>query len=297
MTTRKITPCLWFDSTAEEAVNFYTSIFPNSKINYITRYGKEGFEIHHRPENSIMTISFELDAQKFLALNGGPLFKFSEAVSFYVYCGSETKIASLFEKLSNNAHILMPLDKYDWSEKYAWIKDKYGVSWQLDVQDINSKQKIVPSLLFVDKKFGEVKNAVKFFTEIFPNSKVLMEVPYSSTENIPEGTILFSQFTIADYLMNAISSSYPHNFDFNEAISFIIYCKTQAEVDYYWEKLTKNGEEGPCGWLKDQFGISWQVVPEILEQLLLNTSKADKVTQAYLKMKKFDIEKLIQASR
>lgn len=289
----RIVPCLWFASEAEEAASFYISLFKNSKINYTTRYGKEGYEIHQQAENSIMTVSFQIDGQKFLALNGGPIFKFSEAVSFYVYCGSVNEINRLYERLSENGQVLMPLDKYDWSEKYAWVKDRFGLSWQLDVHEINYEQKIVPSLLFVNKKFDKVRDAVNYFSNIFPDSRKIMEAPYGSLENVLEGTLLFAQFAISNYLMNAISSIYPHQFDFNEAISFIIYCKTQKEIDYYWEKFTHDGEEGACGWLKDKFGISWQVVPEILEQLLLDPSRAGKVTEAYLKMKKFEIEKLL----
>lgn len=291
----KIIPCLWFDSEAEEATNFYTSLFKNSKINSITKYGKIGQEIHHKEENSIMTISFDLNGQKFLALNGGPIFKFSEAVSFYVYCETPEETLRLFEKFSEGGQVLMPLDKYDWSEKYAWVKDRFGISWQLDVNKINSNQKILPSLLFANEKYDKVKEAIEFFTKIFPDSKILMEAPYNQAENIPAGTLLFAQFAISGYLINAMSSRYPHKFDFNEAISFIINCKDQKEIDYYWEKLTIGGEERPCGWLKDKYGISWQVVPEILEQLLLDPNKSDKVTEAYLKMKKFDIDKLLEA--
>ena len=158
---QKITPCLWFDSNAEEAVKFYTSIFKNSKIRKISRYGKEGYEIHGKPEGTVLTVEFELDGQTFTALNGGPAFKF------------------------------------------------------------------------------------------------------------------------------------------NEAISFQVRCKSQNEVDYYWEELSKGGDEKAqqCGWLKDKFGVSWQIVPTILEEMLQdeNAGKSDRVMKAMLQMKKLDIEALKQA--
>jgi predicted 3-demethylubiquinone-9 3-methyltransferase (glyoxalase superfamily) len=159
ITARKITPCLWFDSQAEEAANFYASVFKNSRIGSISRYGKEGHEIHGREAGSVMTVEFELDGQAFVALNGGPHFKFSEAISFQVQC------------------------------------------------------------------------------------------------------------------------------------------ETQEEIDYFWERLTQGGSEGPCGWLKDRYGLSWQVVPTVLPQMLMDpdSGRSQRVTKAFLQMKKFDIGELKRA--
>lgn len=292
-----IAPCLWFDNEAEEAVKFYSSLFDKSSVKRISRYGKEGFEFHHKPEGSVMTVEFELNGQNFLALNGGTDFKFNESVSLFVYCGSEERINFLYKKLSEGGSVNMPLDKYDWSPKYAWVKDKFGVSWQLDIDDINSPQKIVPALLFANEKFNLVKEAANHFTSIFPNSKIIMEYPFDKSMNLPEGTLLFAQFKLNNYLFNAMSGgTMKHNFDFNDAISFIVYCNTQEEIDYYWQKLTDGGQEVQCGWLKDKFGISWQVVPTILNDLLDEPNKKSKVMNAIFTMIKFDINKLQEAA-
>jgi len=154
---QRITPCLWFDTEGEDAARFYTSIFPNSRITEVARYGSAG----PRPEGTVMTVSFELDGQEFLALNGGPQFTFSEALSFQVFC------------------------------------------------------------------------------------------------------------------------------------------RTQDEVDAYWSKLSEGGEEGPCGWLKDRFGLSWQIVPTVLPELLADpdAAKSQRVMQAMLGMKKIEIEGLEQAAK
>jgi predicted 3-demethylubiquinone-9 3-methyltransferase (glyoxalase superfamily) len=154
-----ITPCLWFDNQAEEAANFYVSIFKNSKIGSVARYGEEGAKVSGRPKGTVMTVTFQLDGQEFLALNGGPMFKFTEA------------------------------------------------------------------------------------------------------------------------------------------ISFIVNCKTQQEVDELWEKLSKGGEEGPCGWVKDKYGLSWQIVPIVLGEMLQDkaTEKSERVMKAMLQMKKLDINKLQEA--
>jgi predicted 3-demethylubiquinone-9 3-methyltransferase (glyoxalase superfamily) len=120
---QKITPCLWFDSNAEEAVNFYTSIFKNSKIGNITRYGEAGYEIHGKPAGTVLTIEFELNGQAFTALNGGPMFKFNEAISFQVNCQSQEEVDYYWEKLSEGGD--------EKAQQCGWLKDKYGLSWQV----------------------------------------------------------------------------------------------------------------------------------------------------------------------
>ena len=157
LAAQKITPCLWFDTRAEEAARFYASVFKNSKIGKISRYGKEGFEIHGKEAGTVMTAEFEIAGQKFLALNGGPQFKFNEAVSFQVHC------------------------------------------------------------------------------------------------------------------------------------------ETQEEIDYFWSKLAEGGQEGPCGWLKDKFGLSWQVIPTALPQLLTDENSGQRVMKSMLQMRKIDIAALKRA--
>jgi predicted 3-demethylubiquinone-9 3-methyltransferase (glyoxalase superfamily) len=120
---QKISPCLWFDDNAEDAVKFYVSIFKNSKAGNVTRYGKEGYEIHKKKEGSVMTIDFEIEGQKFLALNGGPMFKFNEAISFQIYCDTQEEINYYWEKLTEGG------DKN--AQVCGWLKDKFGVSWQV----------------------------------------------------------------------------------------------------------------------------------------------------------------------
>jgi predicted 3-demethylubiquinone-9 3-methyltransferase (glyoxalase superfamily) len=136
---QKITPCLWFDDKAEEAVKFYASIFKNSKVGYVTRYGKEGYEIHGREAGTVMTVEFEIEGQKFVALNGGPIFKFNEAISFQVHCETQKEVDYYWEKLSQGGD--------EQAQQCGWLKDKYGVSWQIVpivlpkmLQDKNAKK-------------------------------------------------------------------------------------------------------------------------------------------------------------
>ena len=192
---QKITPFLWFDNNAEEAVNFYASLFDNSSILNITRYNEQSAAASGQKPGSAMTISFKLEGQNFTALNGGPQFKINPSISFFVYCESEDKINDLYKKLSEGGFVMMPLDKYDWSPRYAWVQDKFGLSWQLDVDKINNSQKILPALLFVNKKNLRLKEAIIYYNSVFPDSKIMMESPYHPSVGLPDGSLLFAQFT------------------------------------------------------------------------------------------------------
>lgn len=122
-TTQKISPCLWFDDQAEAAANFYLSIFKNAKITKVVRYGEEGHEIHGRPPGSVMTVAFELDGQAFTALNGGPVFTFNEAVSLQIFCDTQEEVDHYWNSLSEGGDPR--------AQQCGWLKDKYGVSWQV----------------------------------------------------------------------------------------------------------------------------------------------------------------------
>ena len=295
---QNITPFLWFNNNAEEAVNFYTSLYDNSSILNITRYNEQSAAASGQNPGNAMTVAFKLEGQNFTALNGGPHFKLNQSTSFFVYCESDEKIEKIYNNLADGGSIIFPLDKYDWSSKYAWVIDRFGLSWQLDVEKINSPQKIVPALLFVNDKVLKVKEAVNYYSTVFPDSKIMMEWPYDKAAGLPEGTLLFAQFKLADYLFNAMSGQGEHNFDFNEAFSFVVNCKDQNEVDYYWNKLTSDGgSESQCAWLKDKYGVSWQIVPTRLIELLGDPDpvKAQKVMMSMLQMKKIIIKDLEKA--
>ena len=295
---QKITPFLWFNDNAEEAAKFYTSIFENSKIGVITHYDEVSATASGRPKGSVMTAAFQLNGQDFVALNGVSHFKFSDAISFFVYCESDERTETIHNKLIDGGTALMPLGKYDWSPKYAWIKDKFGLSWQLTVEKINSSQKILPSLLFVNEKFSKVKEAINFYTSVFPDSRILLEAPYPPSENNPKNALLFAQFSLSGFLFNSMSGgTLKHDFDFNDSISFVVNCDTQDEIDHYWKKLSAFPQAEMCGWLKDKFGVSWQVIPAVLNKLLTDKDgkKSQSVMKAMLHMKKINIAELEKA--
>jgi len=296
---QKITPFLWFDTQAEEAANFYVSIFEKSKILDISHFPKEAEEASGKPAGSVMVVEFEIEGQRFSALNGGPHFKLTPAISFMVHCQKKEEVDTLYTALSDGGKALMPLDAYPFSERYAWIQDKYGVSWQLIFSNKVPKQKIVPSLMFAREYAGKAEEAMKFYVSIFENAEI-GDISRYGTENPPnkEGTIMYADFVLEGQQFVVMDSAAAHDFDFSGAISFVIDCKTQEEVDYFWEKLGNGGETGQCGWINfDKFGITWQVVPEALGKLLSDPDpvKSGKVMAAMLEMKKIDIQELERA--
>ena len=272
-----IYPCLWFNSQAQQAAEFYCSVFKNASI------------ITSNP----MVTTFTLDGLKFMGLNGGPMYKTTQSVSMYVYAGNEEEVTRLYNLLSENGKVLMPLDTYAWSPKYAWVEDQFGNSWQLDVKDIEGSQKIVPCLLFANKKMGFVKKAIDHYTATFEDAKIRFEAPYPADAGLAEGTLLFAQYALNGTIFQAMSSTLAHDFDFTPGNSFVIDCDTQEEIDHYWDKLGENGRYDRCGWLTDEFGVSWQIVPTCLPKLM--AEKGQRVVQAFMKMQKFDIKGLEEA--
>jgi predicted 3-demethylubiquinone-9 3-methyltransferase (glyoxalase superfamily) len=229
-------------------------------------------------------------------LNGGPHFVLNPAISFFVVCETVEEVDSAWTKLIEGGSVLMPLDKYDWSEKYGWIQDKFGVNWQLSfgkTEDVG--QKFTPTLMFTQHNAGNAEKAIQFYTSVFGNSSVRGILRYGANDEDVEGTVKHAQFSLNKYVFMAMDSSMAHHFSFNEATSLVVECATQDEIDYYWEKLSAVPEAEQCGWLKDQFGVSWQIVPEVLEQLMSDPARSERVVNAFLQMKKFDIEKLLNA--
>lgn len=296
---KKITPHLWFDKEAREAAEFYTSCFPGSKITHIST-------LHDTPSGDTDIVSFELAGQPFMAISAGPLFKFNPSVSFFVnFDPSRDKNArgnldALWERLSQGGTTLMPLDKYPFSEHYGWIQDRYGLSWQLILTNPAGEERpvIIPSILYVGDVAGQAGEAIDFYLSVFKDSK-MGAIQYYGPGQQPEkeGTVMFADFMLEGQWFAAMDSAYQHKFAFNEAISLLVRCDTQAEIDHYWSKLSAVPEAEQCGWLKDKYGLSWQISPAMMDEMMRNGTREqiDRVTQAFLPMKKFDLKKLKEA--
>jgi predicted 3-demethylubiquinone-9 3-methyltransferase (glyoxalase superfamily) len=288
----KITPHLWFDNNAGEAARFYTSIFKNSKIKNMTT-------LHNTPSGTVEIYAVQLLGQEFTLISAGPYFKFTPAVSFFVGYSTKEEVDALWKNLLEGGSALMELGEYPFSEKYGWVQDRYGVSWQvMYMGDLNIKQKITPTLMFVGKQSGKAEEAINFYTSVFKDGQIGGILRYGKGEEPDrEGTVKHAEFTLEGQEFAAMDSAHGHNFTFNEAISFMVHCDTQDEIDYYWNKLSADPVAEQCGWLKDKFDLSWQIVPTLMDEMLRDNDekRVARVTEAFLKMKKLEIEELKKA--
>ena len=298
---KKLTMHLWFDTQAKEAAEFYVATFgemagAQSKIKNVNM-------LEGTPSGSVDIVTFQLLDQPFQAISAGPLFKFNPSISFMVNFDpsqdkeAKTRIDTMWAALSDGGKVLMPLDAYPFSERYGWVEDKYGVSWQLILTKPEGEERplIIPSLLFVGDVYGKAEEASDFYLSVFKDSKRGTLARYGAgREPDTENALMFTDFKLNDQWLVAMDSAHMHEFGFNEAVSFVVSCETQEEIDYYWEKLSAVPESEQCGWLKDKYGVSWQIVPAAMEQMMSKGTPEQmaRVTQEFLKMKKFDIATL-----
>lgn len=193
----------------------------------------------------------------------------------------------------------MPLQEYPFSKWYGWIEDKFGVSWQLILTNPEGEPRpfVVPSFLFVGDVCGKAEEAGAFYQSVFKNSKQGLIARYpAGSEPDKEGTVMYMDFMLENGWFAAMDSAHKHEFGFNEAVSFIVRCDNQQEIDYYWEKLSADPKAEQCGWLKDKFGVSWQIVPIEMDEMMKGApEQIARVTAAFLKMKKFDLAELRKA--
>jgi predicted 3-demethylubiquinone-9 3-methyltransferase (glyoxalase superfamily) len=306
MTTgkQKITPHLWFDKEAKEAAEFYASVFPDSRVSNVT-------VIRDTPSGDCDVVSFEVWGHTFMSISAGPLFKFNPSTSFMVnvdplFFGSSQKTARdtidrMWEKLSDGGKVLMELGTYPFSERYGWLQDRFGLSWQLILTNPGGdpRPSIIPSLMFTGDNAGRAEEAMNFYRSVFRNSKAGATPHRYGAGQAPdkEGTVMFADFMLENGWFVAMDSAHPHGFSFNEAVSFMVNCDDQKEIDYYWGKLSAVSQAEQCGWLKDKFGLAWQVIPTRMGEMFKNGTPEQiaRVTQAFLPMKKFDLAVLEKA--
>ncbi len=296
-----ITPFIWFDSEAEDAAKLYTSLFANSRITNLSRYSTEGHDAHGQPAGKVMVAAFELAGQRFSGLNGGPMFKPNPSISFFVELDTEEDANVLWAGLSEGGSVLMPLDSYPWSRHYGWLNDRYGVSWQIMLREKqDAGQTITPALMFTHDNLGRATEAIELYTTTFPGSaKGMVQFREAAAADEP-ATVLFGRFALFGQDFIIMDAPGSHDFSFTEGMSLVVSCETQAEIDRYWDRLTADGgQESQCGWLKDRFGVSWQITPTIMGQLMASTDQAtaDRLMKEMLTMRKMDIAALEAVAR
>jgi predicted 3-demethylubiquinone-9 3-methyltransferase (glyoxalase superfamily) len=289
---QKIVSHLWYDKEAKEAALFYMSLFDQSKLINAT-------VLENTPSGDAEVVNFELAGQSFSAISAGPFFKFNPSISLMVACTTVEEVNTKWKALSEGGMELMPLGEYPFSKWYGWTQDRYGLSWQLMlVEEAQGVQKITPNLLFSNIACGKAEEAIKYYTEVFEDSEITMVSKYADGEAMTsKAKVNYAAFKLSGIGFSAMDNAFDVDYHFNEAFSIMVNCKDQEEIDYFWDKLSAVPEAEQCGWIKDKFGVSWQIVPSNLNDLLSHGSKDEikRVTEAFLKMKKFDLEALERA--
>lgn len=280
-----IFPCLWFDGNSKQAAKLYTETFGGN----IT-------------VDTPMVINLELFGQKVMLLDGDPNFQKNASISMMVICLAEQEIDNYWKIFSEKGKVLMPLETYPFAKKYGWLQDEFGTTWQFYFGEISEDaQRFVPQLMFVNQNKGKAQEAMEFYTKIFPNSTIEETWKYgeNNEENEDPNFIAHAEFTLEGYRLGCLDSSLEHPFDFSEGISLVKLTENQQETDHYWNSLIADGgAESRCGWLKDKFGVSWQIVPKRLLELGVfaeDQQKGQKAMQAMMKMKKIDIAEIEKA--
>ena len=292
---QKIIPNLWLDGNAIETAEYYLSIFKDGKMINTTYYPlteAEGLADFQKDfAGKVLTVDFELSGYRFTAINADATFKPNPSISFFYTCNSKEESDELWKKLSAGGKALMELGEYPFSKYYGWVEDKYGYSWQLILNkpEGDKRPTIVPSLMFTKARDGQAEEAMKFYTSVFKDSEISRNLnKYPPEMGDRTGKISYADFRLFDGWFAVMDGGPMHEFSFTPAISLMVSCKDQQEIDYYWEKLSANPESEQCGWLQDKYGVSWQITPENMEELL----KVPGAFTRMMDMKKIDIEKL-----
>ena len=292
---QKIVPFIWFDTQASEAAELYISAFKNINIPGNTGIKSKQY-LENTPSGRVETFVIELGGFEMQLMSAGPYLTINPSISFLIICKTDSEVEELWQHLSSGGRVLMELGSYPFSDKYGWVQDKFGLTWQiilLDNQDVDHE--IIPTIMFIGDNCGKTEEAIHFYKSIFRQSSI-GEISRYGEGKLPDKpeNIEHVDFTLEGQKFAAMDSAFDHQFKLNEAVSFIIYCQDQAEIDYYWDKLSAQPEAEQCGWLKDKFGVSWQVVPREMDTMLSagTPTQRERVTQAFLKMKKFDLNSL-----
>jgi predicted 3-demethylubiquinone-9 3-methyltransferase (glyoxalase superfamily) len=286
---KKITPHLWFNRNGAEAASFYTSLIPGSHF-------EKPSTVNDTPSGNVEIFQVNLAGMDFQFLSAGAEFKFTPAISFLLACTSKAEVDRIAAGLADGGSFLMPLASYPFSGRYAWVVDRFGLSWQVMLNDIHAGAVgITPTLMFVGENCGKAEEAVKRYVKLFPDSSLGEIDRYGENQGADKpGTVRHLAFRLAGVDLAAMDSAQTGLASFTEAISFIVSTEDQEETDLFWDALSADPGAEACGWLKDSWGLSWQIVPTALRRLMssVDPEKVAAVTKAFLKMKKLNIAEL-----
>lgn len=289
---QKITPFLWFEDRAEEALEFYASIFPNSRIDFLHRWPK-GSDF---PEGTVRTASITLDGFTLYAFDAPPMADFNTSISFFVTLETRDQVDAVWTELSKDGQVLMDLDSYSWSPRYGWVIDRFGISWQINMGKIGEVgQRVCPCLMYSGDHKGKAEEALEKHMSLFEGSSLVGISRYGAAQKGNEGLINHAQFELAGQTFMSMDNGMDDEVPFNESISLYVTCRDQGEVDHFWDGLIQGGgAEAQCGWLKDPYGTLWQIVPDFLDEKIVqgDPQKVEQMMQAVYKMKKINVAQL-----
>jgi len=299
--SQRIIPNLWFDRQAEEAARFYASVFKNSRVSELTRAGKAGFEVTGIPEGAVVTVEFELEGHRFIAINGGPLFKFNPSVSFLVACETRAEVDSSGQGLSPGGAALMELGEYPFSRRYGWAQDRYGLSWQIMFMgDIKTKQKITPTLMFVGGEAGKAEQAINLYVSIFHNAGAGDILRYGKGEAPDrEGTIKHAAFTLEGQEFAAMDSAIRTPSASTRPYRSWCSAGTRRKSTTTGPSSPTAGRRACAAGSRTNSASRGRLRPRSWRACWRDPDKArtERVTSAFLKMKKFDVAALLKAYR
>lgn len=291
---QKIVPNLWFNGNAEKGGEFYASAFPHASAATTMHYPSEGLPDFQRSfAGKPLTVDVDIDGFVIRLINAGDDFAPTPAMSFMVNfdpsrdTDARSHIDEVWQRLADGGQVLMELDEYPYSPRYGWVQDRFGVSWQLILTNPEGDPRpfIMPSLLFSGAAQNRAAEAIAEYTSLVPNSEAGMQSEYpEQTGPATAGALQFAEFTLAGQWFTAMDSGVEQPFSFTPGTSLEVRCADQAEIDRLWQALSAVPEAEQCGWLQDRFGVSWQIVPADMDELVLSSPKA------YLRM--LDMKKI-----
>lgn len=296
--SQKIIPNIWFDRNADEAGTFYTDVFPGATANVGARYPDDvpGWQADFAGKT--LTVDLVIDGYLLTLVNAGDEFRPNGSVSFMLNFdplrfdgdrdATRVRLDETWAKLVDGGSVLMELGEYPFSPHYGWVQDRYGVNWQLLLTNPGGDPRpfLIPQLMFCGPVENRARDAATFYASLFPDAEVGFIAEYAQqTGPADAGSVMFGEFRLAGQWFSMMDSAVEQDFTFTCGVSLEVRCADQEEIDHYWDALAAVPEAEACGWLADEYGLSWQIVPENMGELMQRTGAYEKM----MRMKKLII--------
>lgn len=289
-----LTPCFWCNGTLTEQARAYAALFPDARINGLPA-------ADWQPRDGLIFVVLDLDGSPVALLDGGPAFAPTPALSLFVLRDTADAVRALWAALSDDGQILMPLGEYPWSPLYGWVRDRWGVTWQVAQGPLaDTGQAVTPYLTFAGPAAGRARAALDLYMRAFPGASLDGIMDHDGSGPDAAGTVMHAQLRLAGGALMLGDSAHGHDWGFGTGVSLMAECETQAEIDRLWDLLIADGgAPSRCGWLTDPHGLSWQVLPAWLGRTMASADAdtAARIMAAFMPMSKLDLATLQAAAR